>query len=144
MKSPSIEPRGVRGALVIAACLLIGALPAGAQMPEQPTEQVPPEIVPPLPGESDSAQLEEKKLDQFAQAYIAVEEIHTQAAQELEKVSDPKRAEAVKAAAEDRIIQAVEHTGLKLDEFNQIAERMAQDRDLRLRIADKVKEQRRI
>lgn len=141
MRGHSAES-SMRMVVGIAAALLMGA--ATAQVPEQPGEPVPPEIVPPMPADADSAQLEQKKIDQFAQAYIAVEDIHTQAEQELEKVDDPKRAEQVKASAEDRIIQAVERSGLKLDEFNQIAERMAQDRELRLRIADKVKELRRI
>jgi hypothetical protein len=118
------------------------ALPLSAQAPPGRSEPVPPEIAPPVP--ADSAQIEEQKIDQFAQAYIAVEEIHTRATRELDTVEDPEVASRLKADAESRIIQAVERSGLKLDEFNQIAERMASDRDLRLRIADKVRELRRI
>lgn len=115
--------------------------PVYAQVDEPPAAP-PPESVTPPPEEV--APLEDKKIDQFADAYLAIEEIHAKAAEELKSTSDPESADKVKANAEAQIIQAVERSGLRLDEFNQIAELMAVDMELRAKIASRVQERRRI
>jgi Domain of unknown function (DUF4168) len=134
------ERVAARTVLLIAACACIVTLDASAQVPAD--KPAPPDAVTPLP--PDAAPLEEEKLDQFADAYIVIEEIHTQAASDLEKAHDPEQASEIRANAEGKIIQAVERSGLELDEFNRIAELMSVDRELRARIASRVAERRRI
>lgn len=109
---------------------------------DEPPAAPPPESVTPPPQEV--APLEDKKIDQFADAYLAIEEIHAKAAAELEQTTDSESANAVKANAESQIIEAVERSGLRLEEFNQIAELMAVDVELRAKIADRVEKRRRI
>jgi uncharacterized protein DUF4168 len=125
-------------ALLIVSCWCMAV---SAQV-EQPPATPPPESVTPPPPEV--APLEDKKIDQFADAYLAIEEIHAKASAQLEKTSDPEAANKVKAEAETEIIEAVERSGLRLDEFNQIAELMAVDLALRARIADRVEQRRKI
>jgi Domain of unknown function (DUF4168) len=117
-----------------------GALDASAQVPEQPA--APPSVATPVPPET--APLQEEKLDQFAEAYIAIEEIERTANAELSQAKDDESTTQIKAEAEERIIDAVEGAGLRLDEFNQIAELAAVDKALRLKLADKVEKRRRI
>lgn len=109
---------------------------------EDPPIAPPPESVTPPPEEV--APLEDQKIDQFADAYLAIEEIHATAAAELEQATDSKAANEVKANAESKIIEAVERSGLRLEEFNQIAELMAVDVGLRAKIADRVEKRRKI
>ena len=132
---------GIVGAALIAASLC-PAMPTSvfAQTPTEPSP--PPELAPPTPHEA--APLEEEKINQFADAYIAVEEVHVNAAAELKKAPDPAAANEVRANAETRMIQAIERTGLHLQEFNQIVELCALDPALRARVANKVEERRRI
>lgn len=139
MISASVHPITLRAALLSALFCIWE--PGAAQIPCPQTEPVPPETASPLtaPGK---ARLEEEKIDRFADAYIAVEAIQSNAAEQLRKTQDPQKAFEVKANAEGEIIQAVERSGLKLDEFNEISEMMAADRDLRLKIADRVRERR--
>jgi hypothetical protein len=125
-------------AVLIVSCWCMGV---SAQV-EEPPATPPPESVTPPPQEV--APLEDKKIDQFADAYLAIEEIHAKASAQLEKTSDPEAANKVKAEAETQIIEAVERSGLRLDEFNQIAELMAVDLALRARIADRVEQRRKI
>lgn len=135
---------GIRAASLAAALWVCSPLCATAQVDEPPTT-LPgpvPEAVPPTPEEV--APIEEHKIDQFADAYLAIEKIHADAATQLETTSDPKAAHRVKADAEAQIIEAVEQSGLRLEEFNQIAELMAVDVELRNRVARKVEERRRI
>lgn len=118
------------------------ASPSLAQLPEQDPTPAPPPEASPVPPEA--APLQEEKLDQFADAYLAIEEIEKAASAELSTAKDPSTASEIKAKAEERILSAVERSGLRLDEFNQIAELAAVDAALRMKLADKVERRRRI
>jgi hypothetical protein len=61
--------------------------------------------------------IEDKKLDQFADAYMAVQTIQQKAATELQTAKDPQQADKVKATAESDMIAAVERSGLQVPEF---------------------------
>ena len=98
---------------------------------------------PAAPGTSDSTTagpIDDKKIEQFANAYVAVQTIQQKAATELQSAKDPAAADKVKAAAESDMIAAVERSGLQVPEFNKIVERMASDTDVRSRVAAKLQE----
>jgi hypothetical protein len=78
--------------------------------------------------------IDDKKIEQFADAYLAVQSIQQKAANELQTTSDPAKAEQVKQNAETAMIAAVEKSGLKVDEFNQIVQTMAADVKVRERV----------
>jgi hypothetical protein len=126
------------------ALLAVGAcIAASGVLGQVPADKpAPPHAVAPLP--PDAAPLEEEKIDRFADAYVVIEEIHTQAVVDLDRARNPEEASEIRANAEGKIIEAVEQSGLALDEFNQIAELMSVDRGLRERIASEVAERRRI
>ncbi|HKU12905.1 MAG TPA: DUF4168 domain-containing protein [Steroidobacteraceae bacterium] len=84
--------------------------------------------------------IEDKKIEQFADAYMAVQTIQQKAAAELQSASNPEQADKVKATAESDMIAAVERSGLQVPEFNKIVERMASDNDVRSRVAAKLQE----
>jgi Domain of unknown function (DUF4168) len=94
------------------------------------------------PGTTDATAgpIEDKKLDQFADAYLAVQTIQQKAATELQTAKDPQQADKVKATAESDMIAAVERSGLQVPEFNKIVERMASDTEVRSRVAAKLQE----
>ena len=126
--------------LAASAVLMSGAFcSTAAQVPEPPTS--PPQATP-VPREA--APLDEQKLDQYADAYLAIEEIESRASAELKQADSRATAAAIKEKAEGAIIEAIERSGLELDEFNQITEVAARDADLRLTIASRVEERRRI
>jgi hypothetical protein len=127
-------------ASVLAGMLITGSgSVAVAQVPEP---EVPPPSATPVPPEV--APLEEKKLDQYADAYLDIEQIEVEASAEIEKAENQAAVVAVKEKAEGAIIEAIERNGLKLDEFNQITEVAALDDDVRRRISDRVEKRRRI
>jgi hypothetical protein len=84
--------------------------------------------------------IEDKKLDQFADAYLAVQTIQQKAATDLQSAKDPQAADKVKSTAESDMIAAVERSGLQVPEFNKIVERMASDTEVRSRVAAKLQE----
>lgn len=95
------------------------------------------------PGASQSTTagpIDDKKIEQFANAYMAVQTIQQKAATELQGAKDPAAADKVKATAESDMIAAVERSGLQVPEFNKIVERMASDTEVRSRVAAKLQE----
>jgi uncharacterized protein DUF4168 len=97
----------------------------------------------PAAGPADSTTagpIEDKKIEQFADAYVAVQTIQQKAAAELQSAKDPQQADKVKATAESDMIAAVERSGLQVPEFNKIVERMASDTEVRSRVAAKLQE----
>lgn len=123
-----------------------------AQIPEaqSPTEQAeeaeqlppdaaaPPSQTEPAQPAEPTAQVEEAKVDQFADAYVAVQAIQAQAAQQLSATKEADKAIEVKANAEKEMVRAVERSGLEVEEFNRIADLMATDLTLRTKVIDKV------
>lgn len=97
----------------------------------------------PAPGSTTDATagpIEDKKIEQFADAYLAVQTIQQKAATQLQSAKDPQQADKVKATAESDMIAAVERSGLQVPEFNRIVERMASDTEVRSRVAAKLQE----
>jgi Domain of unknown function (DUF4168) len=96
-----------------------------------------------MPSESATAPapaLNDKKIEQFADAYVEVQTIQQKASAELQQAPDTAAADSVKTKAESDMISAVERSGLKVDEFNQIVESMASNVEVRNKVAAKLQE----
>lgn len=105
--------------------------------PQETPEQMPPDMTTP-DSEASTAQIDDTKVDQFANAYVEVQAIQAQAAQELNTTTDAAKVTEVRANAERQMIAAVERSGLQVEEFNRIADLMTTDVSLRSRVIDKV------
>ena len=114
----------------------------GAATQDEQEQSTPGAATAPGPGATDATAgpIEDKKLDQFADAYLAVQTIQQKAATELQSAKDPQAADKVKQTAESDMIAAVERSGLQVPEFNKIVERMASDTEMRSRVAAKLQE----
>lgn len=131
---------------VAAGVLSLFSLSSNAQ-PEDPAQAQQSEATPPTadaPAASPTAPaVQEAKIDQFADAYVQVQGIQEQASQQLSSTSDAEAANEVKANAEAQMIQAVERSGLKVEEFNEIVQAMVADADLRSKVVSKIEQRRR-
>ncbi|HKE95900.1 MAG TPA: DUF4168 domain-containing protein [Povalibacter sp.] len=134
----------LRATCVAAGFMLTPAL--HAQVPEEqgpPEQQGPPaEITAPATPAEPTVQIPDTKVDQFAAAFVAVQDIQTQATQQLSAAKDDQAATAVKADAEKKMIEAVQKQGMEVEEFNRIADLMTTDLSLRARIVEKVEKRR--
>lgn len=128
-----------------ALALSIGWAQEPARTPATPEAQDPPaETRAPStaqqPQSTATMAIDEKKLDQFADAYVAVQKIQADSAAELDSAAgDPAKQQQTQQRVENEMIAAVERTGLKLEEFNGIVQTMQADADLRARIAEKIR-----
>jgi hypothetical protein len=139
-------------ALFAASAAAAPAAWAQVQEPAPPAQEYPsPSDEAPLPpaaqrqempesNSAASANISDQKIEQFANAYVAVQGIQEKAASDLQTAKEPAQADQVKAKAETDMIAAVEKSGLKVDEFNQIVESMTANADVRERVAAKLQE----
>ncbi len=128
--------------LILSGALAIAPLPLRAQqvLPTEPP--TPEELAPPPSDASAPLPVEDKKLDQFAEAFVVVESIQREALEQLQQETDQQKVAQVKAKAESDAIAAVEKVGLPLVEFNQIAQQMMTDLALREKVAERVSQRR--
>jgi hypothetical protein len=82
--------------------------------------------------------LEEKKIDHFVAAYLAIEESHAQLAAELDETTSVSVAQKIRVNAETRIMQALEVSGLHVEEFKNIAELLAKNPEFRADVASRI------
>ena len=137
-------------ALLAASVASAPAAWAQVQEPAPPAEEFPsPSQQTTEPAEATEAEpststasttIDDRKIEQFADAYVAVQTIQEKAATDLQTAKDPAAADQVKASAESDMIAAVQKSGLQVDEFNQIVETMTANADVRERVAAKLQE----
>jgi hypothetical protein len=73
--------RTLRPVTIVLGCCVISSFSMA-----QSTRAEPPPAAPALPVPPEIAPIDEQKLDQFAEAFIAIEEINAQTAQQLDEV----------------------------------------------------------
>lgn len=78
------------------------------------------------------------KLNQFADAYVAVQKVQKESTDKAANTTDPAAAQAAAAELQTKMKAAVEKNGMQVEEFNQIAQLMLTDLDLRAKVAEKV------
>ena len=139
-------------AVVLAAASWTLAPSAFAQEPDpmdRASQDYDQEVAPPTqeepatadsPNATTAAPIADEKLDQFADAYLAVQTIQQKANEDLQTAGDAEAQNQVKSTAETDMIAAVERTGLQVDEFNEIVQTMAADVNVRSRVAAKLQE----
>lgn len=130
---PSIRSLAVSSATALMFSSVSAQIPE-SQEPQSPVPESAQE--PGLPPEV--ALLEDKKLDQFADAYVAIERIHLQAERALATSPDTETASRVEQEAQIAMVQAVERSGLVVEEFNQIATLAELNPDLGAEVARRV------
>lgn len=92
------------------------------------------------PAQMTAETVSDEKIDQFANAYMEVQTIQQKASADLGTTSDAAAADKVRTTAQSDMIAAVERSGLKVEEFNQIIQSMASNEELRNRVAARLQE----
>ena len=87
---------------------------------------------------STTTNIDEAKLDKFVSAYSEVLKVQQDASEQRTDASDPAATQKLANETQAKMTSAVQRSGLDVDEFNQIAQQMLKDDDLRSRIAAKL------
>jgi len=123
-----------------ASAVVLAQEPAPPEPTDPQTTEAPDADAASPPKAAQQIPIDEQKIDKFAEAYVAVQTIQTNAAKDLDNNADPAKQQQTQAAVENEMIAAVERTGLKLEEFNGIVQTMTADADLRAKVVAKIRE----
>jgi hypothetical protein len=89
---------------------------------------------------STSAAVDDSKLEKFADAYVKIQVIQQESTAALKSTSDPTAAQQQQAEVQNKMAEAVQTSGLDVNEFNQIAQAMTTDSNLRAKVVAKVQQ----
>jgi hypothetical protein len=132
--------------LVCVAGLTIGlAHVAQAQAQQTPGQQQPSQQQPAAAAATEtvtSADVTEQEVEQFAKSYQDVTKIQKDTDKQLESIQDSSGVAKVKQEANQKMADAVQGHGLKVERFNLIARSLNQDATLKQRIQQKIQELR--
>lgn len=78
----------------------------------------------------------EEQLEQFADALDEIERINDEFVAQLEQAESQEQAQELQIAAQSEMVEAVEDSGLTVEEYNAIAYRMQNDPEIQARIED--------
>lgn len=115
-------------ALLAAAGLLFAAGTATAQGEAQQGA--------PAPQQAESIDVSEEDVENFVDAYMAVQGINQEYTQKLQAVEDPEKATELQQEAQTEMQEAVSESGLSIEEYQQIANQAGQDEELRGQIEE--------
>ena len=137
------------------ALVFVGALTVGlAQIAQAQAQQTPPSQQPSAQQQEQqsppaaaaaketvtSADVTDQEIEQFAKSYKEVTQIQKDTDKQLESVQDTAGAAKVKQEANQKMADAVQGQGMKVERFNLIARSLNQDATLKQRIQQKIQE----
>jgi len=108
--------------------LLLMALPAMAQEGQQRQSQ---------PGATE-LEISDAELEKAAEAYAEITEISGEFQQSVQQTQDPEERQQLQIAANERMIQAVEDTGLDVETYNRIMQQVRADEELKRKFEEKL------
>ncbi len=114
-------------ALLAAAGLLFAAGTATAQGEAQQGAPAP---------QQESIEVSSEDVENFVDAYMAVQGINQEYTQKLQAVEDPEKATELQQQAQTEMQEAVSESGLSISEYQQIANQAGQDEELRGQIEE--------
>lgn len=89
-----------------------------------------------------SADVTDQEVEQFAKSYEDVSKIQEDTEKQLESVQESTAVARVKQEANQKMAEAVQAHGLKVERFNLIARSLNQDATLKTRVQQKIQELR--
>lgn len=94
-----------------------------------------------MPSEQAAAKdFQQETLEQFADAYVAVGDVHSEYSERLQEAEGTDDAQSVQQEANDRMVEAIEEQGLEVQEYSEIAAALERDPDLRERVVGMIEE----
>jgi len=93
----------------------------------------------PAPGETTpaTAALTEQTVDTFVDAFVSVQEIREEFTERLHSASDEAEAQAMQQEAQEKMMQAVEESGMSVQEYNEVAMALQNDPELMQQVQEK-------
>lgn len=130
-------------AAIVIALSTLSALSVSAQAPSTtpaPATSPPTATSPDTTATTSTVGVNDTKLEQFADAYVKIQTLKKDADAKQTTSADPAAAQKQQAELQSKMAEAVQTSGLDVNEFNQIAQAMVSDTDLRAKVLAKVQQ----
>ncbi len=88
----------------------------------------------PAQGQTAMEPVTDEQLAQFITAATDVQNVQADYAQRMQNTQDQEKAQSLRQEAQDQMIAAVEESGLTVQQFNQIGQRLQTDQELAERL----------
>ncbi|MDX5333475.1 MAG: DUF4168 domain-containing protein [Gammaproteobacteria bacterium] len=85
-----------------------------------------------------AADVDDATLDRFVVAYADIQALQREFATELEQVESQEEAAALQQATQQKMVEAVQESGLSVPEYNTVVQALDQDPALREKVESKI------
>lgn len=83
---------------------------------------------------------DDETLERFADAYVAVGEVHDEYAERLQGTEATEEAQALQQEANDKMVEAIEANGLEVQEYSAVAAALERNSDLREKVVGMIEQ----
>lgn len=83
-------------------------------------------------------EVDDQTVENFVGAYTEVQEIHNEYAERMQEVGDAEEATSLQQEAQEKMQEAVTKNDITVEEYQQIAQQIGQDEQLRSRIQEEL------
>ncbi|MCC5858784.1 MAG: DUF4168 domain-containing protein [Ectothiorhodospiraceae bacterium] len=115
--------------------LLFSSIALGQAAQDQQGQQQPGAMT-----EQQAPDFDRQELEQFADAYVKVGEIHTEYSQRLQEVDSTEDAQTLQQEANDEMVQAIRDTGLEVQDYSAIAAALERDPEMRQEVVGMIEQ----
>ena len=85
--------------------------------------------------------LSEEQIDTFVSAFVAVQEVRNDFSERLQGAEDESEAQSMQQEAQDEMVQAVEDSGMTVEEYNEVAMALQNDPELMQEVQERAESQ---
>jgi ribosome-binding protein aMBF1 (putative translation factor) len=121
--------RGRRLYAAVAALLLAAPFAAAQAESAQSPEYAP-------PAQQEQFEVSDEMLENFAEAATTVQEVQQEYSAQIQAAEDMDQAQTLREEAQQKMVNAVEKSGLSVTEYNLISQRLQSDPALAQRFED--------
>ncbi|WP_018949809.1 DUF4168 domain-containing protein [Thioalkalivibrio sp. ALMg11] len=91
--------------------------------------------------EAPEVDLSEEDIDTFVSAFVAVQEVREDFADRLQSAEDETEAQSMQQEAQDEMVNAVEDSGMSVEEYNEVAMALQNDPELMQEVQERAEAQ---
>lgn len=118
---------------IVAAITGLGLIVTGAPLLAQ-------EQAPQTPPGMEQAQVGEPEVEKFAEIYVEIEKTRSELSQEMENVEDEQEAQDIQGRMQEKIVSTIQESGWTMEQYNQVAQAINNDPQLRERAINHIKQ----
>jgi restriction endonuclease Mrr len=128
---------GLTAVVSAAMFALAPAAAASTQMPPPETDAQPPQMQAPAP----ATEVTEAQLDTFATIYVEMQSVQADLSQQVAEADSPEQAQQIQQQLESSLIEVIEENGWDVDTYNEVAEAINRDPELRMQVVTLINQQ---